>query len=397
MVQFKIRTFGFLFFLLISSLFADQYKGRSPYRLIFVERPDLAIPFDPNENLLELSPLKKKKEEVAAKILSAVVKGMLPMSGMLGSALSDPQTDFLTATTSLSALLSKQINHSLSDIQNYDAQVFPMVSDVYLIPWQTEERNLFYSADKISMSPDGVANVLISSNNSEKFEAQVTAQIKELQQLRFSTENPVYLLGLRGFIFVNPRGESNLRISTLLALKPGNIPFTQSNDQITFEKIYIPGNAQSPAVVKLSLNIPLFKLQAPTLEAEFGEFEAFSKGNFNLKERSRQNMSPSMEGKSAKGSIPLSFGFSSLKFDLETLNVSDLNLLTSLGYLSKRGRLPIGGFKVSSVNQQFQQEINNTLNAEVQKAREAGQEAVESRIFSNEILKEALESIVGRK
>ncbi len=396
----KIKPLSILFFsgsfLTPHLLSSNEYEGRSPYRLIFVERPDLSTPFDPNQDLLSPSARDKNRELIKEKVLGAVVKGLLPMSGQLGSALSDPQTDFLTSVTSMSSVLSKELGAAIESISTIEATTFPVVNDVYLIPWQTGDRDLFYSGDKISMSSDQAANVLASSSQSDKFEKDVTAQIKDLQKLRFTTENPVYLLGARSFIFINPRGESNLVVSVLLALKPAVLPFSKSNDQITFDKINIPGNAEKTATAKLVLTIPLLRAQAPVLDVEFGEFESFSGGTFKLKESGRQNMSPGMEGRSTKGSIPLTFSFSSLRFDLETLDVSGLNVLTSMGFLTKRGRLPIGGFKVKAVSEQFQQEINNTIDAEVKAAQDAGLEAVESKLFTDSTLKEALEAILGR-
>jgi len=397
----KNKTIFFLALFLTGAFFtphlsSNEYEGRSPYRLIFVERPDISTPFDPNQDLLSPSLRDKNRELIKEKVLGAVVKGLLPMSGQLGSALNDPQTDFLTSVTSMSSVLSKELGTALESFSNLEASTFPVVNDVYLIPWQTGDRDLFYSGDKISMSPEQAANVLASSSQSEKFEKDVTAQVKDLQKLRFNTENPVYLLGARSFIFINPRGESNLVVSVLLALKPAVLPFSKSNDQITFDKINIPGTAEKTTTAKLVLTIPILRAQAPVLDVEFGEFEAFTGGNFKLKESGRQNMSPGMEGRSTKGSIPLTFSFSSLRFDLETLDVSGLNVLTSMGFLTKRGRLPIGGFKVKAVSEQFQQEINNTIDSEVKAAQDAGLEAVESKLFTDATLKEALEAILGR-
>lgn len=406
------NSFLFFFFLLSSQIiWANDYTGRSPYRLIFVEHPNLAIPFDPNEDVLKASNLQKSQELIKDKVLGAVVKGLLPMSGLLGTALSQPQSDFLTSVTSMSSVLSNELNATIESFSSLDARIFPVVNDVYLLPWQTGDRDLFYSADKLSMSPEATVNVLAASSGSEKFEKEVTKQIKDLQKLRFNTENPVYLLGARSFIFINPSGESNLVVSVLLAVKPANVPFTQSNDKVTFERIVIRGSAEKPVTASLTLTLPLGRDEAPVLDVEFGEFSHYSTqsidpeaqrveptthGVFRLKESGRQNLSPGLEGRSTKGSIPLTFSFSSLRFDLLDLNVSGLKMLTSMGFLTKRGRLPIGGFKVKAVNEQFQQEINNTLDAEVESARNAGLEAVESKVFSDAILKDALEAILGR-
>lgn len=393
----KLLTMLFMGILVTPQILSgSEYEGRSPYRLIFVEHSDLSVPFDPNQNLLAATTREQNRDLIKKKVLGSVVKGLLPMSGQLGSALSDPQTDFLTSVTSMGSILSKELGAAIESFSAIEASTFPVVNDVYLIPWQTGNRNLFYGGDKISMGAEEVANVLASSSQSDKFEKDVTAQIKDLQKLRFNTENPVYLLGARSYIFVNPRGESNLVVSVLLALKPSVLPFSKSNDQITFERINIPGNAEKTATAKLVLTLPLLRSEAPVLDVEFGEFESFSQGTFKLKESGRQNMSPGMEGRSTKGSVPLTFSFSKLRFDLETLDVSGLNVLTSMGFLTKRGRLPIGGFKVNAVNNQFQQEINNTIDAEVKAAQDAGLEAVESKLFTDSTLKEALEAILGR-
>ncbi len=410
MVQRKLRIFGallFVFFSCINFAKAVEYNAQSPYRLIFVEQLDPNDKFDPNKDLLNVSTAEKLKEVFTKDVLGSVTKGMLPLSGLLGDSFSEQNTDFLTALTSMSAVFSE----SLEKVMESHQMTAPFESAVYLIPFQSENRNLFYSASKISMSPDQVSNVLMTSKDSTKFEATVTEQIKALQALRSNTPNPLFLLGIQSTILINNSKcagvKSCLKVNALVALKPtgpAGIPFTQANDQVTFENIVIPGSSTNLATARLLLTIPLTKtndaqskFKAPTLEVEFGEFESYSQGQFKLKESGRQNMAPGMQGKfKNKGFAKLTFSFSSLIFDLENQNVRGLNILTSLGYVSKRGRLPIGGFKVKSVNTQFEDEINKTIDAEIKAVTDSAEQNIESKLQYTPLLKEALQTIFGR-
>lgn len=416
MVQSKSKIWVFLFLLIFSSkAWAEEYTGQSPYRLIFLEKAPSGEDFDYSKDVLVTSKKEQLKEDFSKKILGSVAKGVLPLSGIMGGTLAVQDVDFLTSITSMASVFSSALNEVILDpaFRDLKAQE-PFEGTVYLIPYQDESRNLFYSSEKISMSPENLTNVLGASRDSSKFEKTVTEQIKALQALRADTINPVFLLGLKSSILINDKKacgsdiDSCLKVTALLALKatgPEGIPFTQANDQVAFEKIVIPGTRENMATANMSLVIPLVKAsgaeagKGPWLEVEFGEFESFVDGSFKLKEARRQDMAPGMQGKAklvAGATAPVTFSFSSLIFDLEKQEVEGLNVLTSLGYLSKRGRLPIGGFKVQSVNTQFQAEINKTIEGEIKALEDQAVAAAEDKLQYAPLLKEALSSIFGR-
>lgn len=399
------------FFISTQLSHSTDYSGQSPYRLIFLESIPQSTIFNPNKDVVNVSAEDLLKENFSKKVLGAVTKGVLPMSGSLGNSLGSQEVDFLTAATSMASLFADSLNDVITSPEFRSLKSRnPYEGSVYLIPYQDESRNLFYSSEKITMTPGQVTNILMTSRTSEKFEKTVTEQIKKLQSLRANSANPVFLLGVKSSIFINNTSgcgaeiESCLKVNVLLALKPtgaSGIPFTQANDQVTFERIVIPGSPESQSTANMKFVIPLVKAngsaasKAPWLEVEFGEFESFAKDTFKLKESGRQNMSPAMEGK-GKNFIPLTFSFSSLKFDLENQKVEGLNVLTSLGFVSKRGRLPIGGFKVKTVNTQFEAEINKTIETEIAALEQQAVDAAEERLKYAPIFNEALTTIFGR-
>src|SRR5690606_28071546 len=96
------------------------------------------------------------------------------------------------------------------------------------------------------------------------------------------------------------------------------------------------------------------------------------------------------------GWVGLDFAFQELKLNLRDAQVATLSTLVSPGLRIAGANWTVGGIRAQTVDQAFQAEINQTIDAQIQQALSSANESVLDGALSREILQEAFQKIFRR-
>src|SRR3989338_10225985 len=148
--------------------FAGSFSGQSDYRLLFINHQ--SPEFDPNQNILNPSEKELAIEKIEEKLAGATLKSLVPLVGTLTKSVTGTETDLLSLVLTTAGSLKNSLAQELSTINVTESDIFPLIQDAYVAPWPSQKRNLFYSAQKISMNAGELVNVLGIQPGSEKFD-----------------------------------------------------------------------------------------------------------------------------------------------------------------------------------------------------------------------------------
>jgi len=376
------------------------YSGGSDYKLFLGASPD--VDFDPGADITQLSERDLAREQVRNTIRGALLKSTFPVMGVLTGNKTGTEPNVLTSLLNMTSILQQTLRFELSQIEVGDQSIWPLAQEIVLTPWLDKKDNLFYGVDKISMDSAHLVNVLGVTPSSLGFDKKLTTAVQEFQKR--STGNltdPAYLLGFSGHLHLDPKRESLLTLRVLLGLKPERMKFEKINDQVKLEQLVIPETDHGGPVAALTFNIGLSpNSAAPTLDITFGEFDKFEDGSFVILATNQEKSTPRLVGTLNKNGlkwIATHFAFKKMTLDLEQKHLSDLEMLTSAGINIGGAQFTVGGFSVQSVDQQFQAEINNTIDAEVKKAIRTGKDKIESGILEKQMIELAFGKIFGER
>ena len=357
---------------------AGSFTGQSDYRLLFINHQ--SPEFDPNQDILNPSEKELAIEKIEEKLAGATLKSLVPLVGTLTKSVTGTETDLLSLVLTTAGSLKNSLAQELSTINVTESDIFPLIQDAYVAPWPSQKRNLFYSAQKISMNAGELVNVLGIQPGSEKFDKTLTENIKALQsKLHQDSTDPTYLLGMRRFLWLSVDEDSEkkelkpfLTLRVLLGLKPGSFPFSEENDRVKLDRVTIPDISSRGSSASLTFEIDLSRKPVPPLlHVEFGDFEKFEDGDFVIRERGREKVAPRLEGtvnKPGLKHVAVNFSFRKMTFDLTTQRVSSLETLVSPGIRVGTTNYVLGALSVTSVNDEFKGEINKTIEAEIKKS-----------------------------
>src|SRR5690606_46244 len=149
-----------------------------------------------------------------------------------------------------------------------------------------------------------------------------------------------------------------------------------------------------------TFDIPLFADTTPKLHLEFGKFDRYAEGAYITADTDRAKSAPRLEGKANKpgvGWIGLNFSFKKLTLDVRRAQVSNLSTLLSTGLRVGDSNFVVGGLSVNSIDESFQQEINNTIDDQIKDALAQGNEEILGGMMKKEWLDEAFRVIFGRR
>ncbi len=336
--------------------------------------------FDPNEDLLKPSDKELKTAEIKKIIVGAAMKSTIPLVGTLTRNTTGTETDLFTSLLTVASSLSKTVSEELRSIKITDHTYFPLIQDIFLVPWNQKERDLFYSADKISMNEGEVVNVLGVAPATPSFDRKLTEDIKKFQTKLYKTSETAFLLGLRSFLWVHyderdfkkEAAAARLTLRVLLGLKGGLFPFKEENDRVKLDKAIVPEIPDTGSVASLTFDIDLSqKPNPPLLHIEFGDFEKFENGDFVLVAKGKEKVAPRLEGivnKPGLKKVAVNFSFEKLTFNLETQKVTALETLVSPGLRIGTTNYVVGALHLEDVDKEFKAEINKTIEAEVKKS-----------------------------
>jgi len=381
-----------------------EYTGHAPYRLFIARHSDPV--FNPDQDLRRAEAGEDIKTKLHQKVAEATVKSLIPIMGTLSGSLTGTEKNLLSSLETTSSILANSIKESVSELNKtgYDRKYFPALHDLYLIPWTTAERDLFYSSEKISIGSGELVNTLRAAPFSKNFEENITKSIKELQRKMLAErEDPVLFFGMRSVVFINPNATSKLTIRLLLGLKPDeNIPFEKNTPEIRIRKAVIPRIADRSTTAALTLTFDLSENTStpPTLEIEFGDFKEFKDGQFLMEKSEQAKHGPRLEGTVNKRGakwIGVDFTFQKMTFSLESMRISKLETLTSAGFRVGKAHWTRGAFSIQKVNDEFLSEINNTIDSQIQEAINSGSERLNNGMIDLDLIREAMNIIFGRQ
>jgi hypothetical protein len=194
--------------------------------------------------------------------------------------------------------------------------------------------------------------------------------------------------------------DSSIEIKSVVGMptKKQPIPFTEQNEKIKFTHISQPQvNLQQnsfgvfsikafPAAV-IAIDIPLNPEKPKFMHISFGPLAEIKNGSWvtvDQKEKSGQ-LVPKLVGnpkiKNKDTPLEAEFNIYSLSIDLKTQRLADLSLYLSLG--TKRIIPNLGHFSIKSVNEEFKNEINKTIELEVSKVKNKATNALNTTDVSS--------------
>lgn len=374
-----------------------SYTGHANYRLLLGARS--GSDFDPNRNLLRASPAEERTEKIGEAMRSAVLKSLVPVMSSITGHATGTETNLVDLLKTVAGNAQASLKGELEQITGGSSNDGPSISEAWLIPWLQPRQDLFYDQEKISMSSVQVANFLKVVPGSEGFPKKITSDIKELRtKLYRESQDPVFLLAARYFLFVAPQ-KSQLTIRVLVGVRPLDAPFVKEDPKVKFSKMVIPDPNQEGVTAALTFNIPLAGGDDPTLHIAFGEFKSLDRGVFTMEPNSRQKSAPRLEAqvnKTGASWVALNFAFKEITMNLQTAQLQDLSTLVSPGMRLKGTNWTLGGLNVQSIDTTFQDEINNTIDAEIQSAISRGNDKILDGMLSKAIMDELFKRIFSR-
>ncbi|MCX6119374.1 MAG: hypothetical protein NT027_17685 [Proteobacteria bacterium] len=342
------------------------YTGNAPFKLVFIHHP--GPNFNWNEDVSKSDPSNSRLDRIEQVIHVGVARALFPIYGQItgnktgcepGASL-----DFMGSVSKLHASLLKEVK----SIETVPDLKFPHVHDTWLIPWPQEEKDGFYSNEKLSASSTEIANILSINPGSESFYKKSTESIKKLQASDFkNSESPFFLLGIRSFIFLNP-GSSKITFRVLLGLKPATKPFDQTNESVKLSQLIVPEIKERGIVSSFRFEIPLNEKETPMMYVEFGDFDRIEDGDFKINPTGQAKASPRLAGnvnKTGLSKVKVDFNFARIAFNLRQLQITSLDSLLKPGFDIGKVSFRSFAMNIDSVDKQFQNEINSTIDTEV--------------------------------
>jgi len=278
--------------------------------------------------------------------------------------------------------------------------VFPVIHSFMLVPNFGESPDLFYSADKISMSALDIVNVYQLTPSHPQFENSISKALVSSETNNLITAPGSQLLAARTDLEIQSPTKAYARLQIVLSLKPQTSPFVEENEKVKFETLVIPtlpNGIRPVAVLDFRIDLSQGAQKKPELIVQLGELQSFGAGEFIIKVENRKTSVPRLEGRANKSGtkfVAVTIGFENLKFDLETMNLSEINTVTRAGIRIGSSQFVVGGFRLESVDQEFQKEINSKIDAEVEAAKKTSADAIEIKLISLELMNELLERIL---
>jgi hypothetical protein len=389
---------NFIAFLLmalcISSMsFAQtQEITKSPYKLFFLNTTGKA--FNPEQDILNPTAEEELVDAIRTQVISAALKSVMPfVSSSFSISSLDLNAQIMLMVSNLRTDMLKGLKKAVTD-----DGVLPLTHSFMLIPNMSQTDNTFYDNDKISMSSDELVNVLTLTPSHPKFSEKLTETIKKSRNDHFLVVPGSKLLAAKSDITVTSTNNAQITIQILLALNPNTAPFSEKNEKVEFQKVVIPDNKEYPPSAILTFTIDLSnQAKAPTLLVELGHFDRYDYGSFLIDPKVSKKSQPRLEGKVAKkglGFVAVQIGFERLKFDLSTLNLTEINTITKPGLKIGKSAFVIGGFNIASVDKEFETEINNTIDSEISKAIQKGSDYVDSQLMNKNVMESLLKQIM---
>ena len=314
-------------------------------------------------------------------------EGMAPIMYDLSGA-------YFIGNQSLNDLLLLSAQHIQSAITNILERIDDNLTDhdteysLVLLPWKQSDP-FHYTTSAVQVT--GRISGSSAFGKPTRFYEQVENNFKELQNysIRLGNQAPVYFMGAIMNIHLK-KNASSIKTQILLGLNSTEIPFTQANDQVTFSHLVVPTIYPSlaPPVMSVEFNQAVRAARTrPSLHVEFGPLKGWSPEIGKLKVElgetrsicdGRSSSTPYLKGQlgakavgnatvaSAIQGMPVNFYLYDLNMDLLTSRVTTMNLAIGAGFRIGSSRFIFGCVNAASIDQQFQAEVNKTIETQIQ-------------------------------
>ncbi len=316
-----------------------------------------------------------------------MAEGMAPLMSDLSGA-------YFIGSQSLNDLLLLSAQHIQTAITNILERVDESLVDqdteysLVLLPWKQSDP-FHYTTSAVQVT--GRISGSSAFGKPTRFYEQVENNLKELQahSVRLGSAFPVYFLGAIMNIHLK-KNSSSIKTQLLLGLNPAEIPFSQANDQVSFSHLVVPQTLPiaAPPVMSVQFNQSVRAARTrPTMNVEFGPLKGWNPSIGKLKielgeTRSlcdgRSSSTPYLKGQlgaravgnatmaSAIQGLPVNFYLYDLNVDLLSSRVTTMNLAIGAGFRVGGSRFIFGCVNAESIDQQFQSEVNKTIESQVQ-------------------------------
>ncbi len=377
---------------------ASRYLGHTWYKLLFSQ--PTGIHFDPNQDVLVPSKRELAFQKVLRPFQSSAVTSLMPLLGKFMGGQMTADESLFEAASSMALSSMNGISDKLEQsIQTIDPSYFPYVSESHIVPWLEYEKDNIYSKNKITLSSARSLAIFGQSPGGELWDKRLTKSIKELQKKFYKkTDGAAFLLSSRSFLFVQP-GRSRLTIRILLGLNPLESPFKQENKKVKFSKVVVPPLGETGVVAKLLFDIDLSEKTDPILHVDFGEFDRVESGKYILSKSAKFKKALRLEGQVAKrgaGFVGLNFTFQKMSFNLRQGQLNSLNTLVAPGFRIAGSNWTAFGIHAESVDTQFKNEINATIDKEIKNGLAGANESMLGGVLSPELTSQIFNQIFTR-
>lgn len=375
-----------------------RFEGFSDYRLAFINSPKLG--FNPNTDVLNPSAQELVDEQIANSMRRAILLSLLPLAKvMTQNAVSFKEQELTNALMSCASSAAKVLQESF--LNNLSTIDIAEPQEAWLIPWTDKQDNRFYQAEKISVSPVQLVNVVGVTASNPAFNRKLTENIKKMIASRYQkSKDPAFLLAMHSILSLQ-KNQHRMEIRILLGLNPSERPFVKDHPEVKFQKMVVPTNPEHPTAAVFRFFVDLEpNPKAPYLVVEFGEFRGVEEGLFALVPENQHIVAPRLEGtvnKARVSWVAVSFAFKQFYFDLVTLEVGGLNTAVSPGFQIAGTRWTTGALQVESVNKSFQDEINKTIADEVEKQKGKANESLMNGGIDPQLLQKVFGLVFSNK
>lgn len=351
---------------------------------------------DPRKGLEGLPPAPISAEELKKIFHESLAPLMFDLSGSRFSGnLSMHEIILMTATKIQDSLVStlERVDANLGNQQGEYSLV--------LLPWDETGSN--YSRQGIQVF-DRVGG-RSSFGQPERFYGRIESNFTQVQYLEYqrrdSSPLPIYFLGVLMNIHLK-KNQSHIRTQILLGLLPQEKAFSQANEQIVFTHFGVPAVSPVSGYPLLSAELTHYVRTAkrrPSLTLEFGPQQGWNKQIGQLKLRlgdsrrtceGQDTSSPYLRGRLGPKSMgqewlarrlegfPVNFGISRVDVDLQSLQISNMDLALGADFRMGSARMIMGCFNSAGIDDQFRDEVNKTLQSQIQAQRQSALDFLQS-------------------
>lgn len=386
---FLVKSVIVALFFLQNNAWAQNSGFTQKYRIMFVN--STGDKFIPVQDITKISENDLIEKDIKAAFLSSVSKSFISFA--LSKQGSKESFSDLTSKESILNFLSLSENNLKEDLGKLLSKVknYPINKTILIIP-QKEITDFFYKPEKISMDRFSAANVLADNAFAGSFDEVTTNIIKNFKyDILFN--QMATLVALKADLNLISPNDVKLNLKVLLKINKTTMPFTEKNAVVEFETLEIPSD---DTYMLASANKQLANLpEKSELKITFGEFNQYSKGDFNLHNDKKNRNNPVLRGKAVKSDlVKIKIGINDIIIDLKKAEATNIKTFTQPGLKFFKFDLINKGLNIEKVDEQFRTEVNKQIQSELSKVNAKKAQLIEQTSDWNKIVNDLLNKVL---